>query len=741
MATFQYTIRNLFDSLQFNDAQTTKAILDQLSQNSSSDDNTFNINNICDDERFASPLHWACYHGNIDTIRLLLSYGASLKTYVKNRNVSSNNEQDIDSEYQTPLMWCVQGGSLPCLQFLIQHYMHSQHEMDESNMVRTLFKEHVQKRTGYNLLMLAIQDDHISIVQYLMYHLYSNENGNVELTTESIQDMYTKYLDNESHTILHWACYEGYEHQVKFIIQFFKYHSKERIEMLDFYQHLYNFIVAKDTFNRTAFHWIARKGYLNIMRYLLMEFLIAEKILGLTSLKEVISERDTVGNSVLDYVGYSDFLQGILNPLLELYKNNEHINDHLISKLKEQSLIERGFSNEELLTKKSIEILESQPVTISDMMKVKTLHYRFLIPIVVYPLFMIMLNIMPIYLAILIIPLVFYLHTKTKNYVIRVSGSKHHGNIRDLLFFGLFPSSILFGLMVLFYNILPIYYSSLFLILFIPSVSICAYLWYQLTVNCDPGYYKDIQKENCVSVSSIDESFFKHRGWEIEGNYSHIYSSELLIRKPIRSKFDRVTDQIVIRFDHYCVYTLNPIGEKNHVKFLAFVYSVAISSFLFVNIAACSLYILVNDSDSSMLYVVLMENPCITIATAYFIVFSLFGSILSIQQTIAVMFNNTAFEMMKPDRHFYIVNSSNYSEYISKHYNGIVHYFIDIINPRTKYLNLFDKGIVENCKEFLFTNRPYYGSIFNLTTNPFVESFLTTHHIRVPFSINQPVGQ
>lgn len=53
------------------------------------------------------------------------------------------------------------------------------------------------------------------------------------------------------------------------------------------------------------------------------------------------------------------------------------------------------------------------------------------------------------------------------------------------------------------------------------------------------------------------------------------------VRKPLRSKYSKFSNRLIARFDHYCPWVYNDIGVRNHKLFMAFVYSLTLSIFLF----------------------------------------------------------------------------------------------------------------------------------------------------------------
>ena len=55
--------------------------------------------------------------------------------------------------------------------------------------------------------------------------------------------------------------------------------------------------------------------------------------------------------------------------------------------------------------------------------------------------------------------------------------------------------------------------------------------------------------------------------------------SSCMIRKPLRCKHDAVTNRCYARFDHYCIWIFNVVGNDNHVPFMIMVFMCAIAHF------------------------------------------------------------------------------------------------------------------------------------------------------------------
>ncbi|KAG2392021.1 hypothetical protein C9374_013506 [Naegleria lovaniensis] len=924
--------RSLFYAIHSHNTSLLREILTQTCSSSS-------LHLSRDESRRALPLHWACYYGYNDMIELLLQTSSSDSEIFQQLMATTQ-----DDALQTPFMWAIQGGNLKTVQLLVHLYskyiyvnttilnttksqIRNEWRRDH-DVLKQLFINHVQQDSKYNILIMAIQDHHTCLVQYLMHHLLlrDEEQQNNEDQQSSLLDMteiifmmddttmkhlYSnpQYLDKENHTILHWACYQGHLSHVKFIIQFLKFYYVNGSKMdannvhpcrtmekdLQFYEHMFQLLTAKDSSHRTIFHWVARKGYFNIMKYILLELLETQKMIQhfqafsnqpsqmteIASVTEVLmNEKDHMNSTVMDYLHQSlvddpnneDLhsywnrlkMKETVEELLHLYQHgrvyneleqttlnhpqqsfeDEAVTNHYSS---EQSLLMHSsmsspfekstahlFHNPERLLTSHVNSLLSPVETGSSSESTKNLSIlksllssqnneystssvmrkarkRLWLTFGIFPIIFVILNVFSpiwIFLLSLIIGIGYLFMSQPNNLrslifnspiintpTSSLSGNhQHHSSHtkKDVFYIGLFLGSTLFYCLTWLFSIYPRFVNPnqtwisqfLILVLFLSFIIYATYLWYQLTFKANPGYYQPLLINNnnnntMNSHSAIDSIFFRRDGFHVLESTSNDSSNnheeenislpslsgsnfckELLIRKPLRSKYDRMSDQIICRFDHYCAYTLNSIGEKNHVMFMKFVTCVLVATFIY---CYCGWSVLLtfsshpvgtakgnveqeNDGMFSWISTFLRENIHVLIPTCYFALFLIFSFVLWTQQVFLILFNNTAFEMMRPDKHVYIIPTKQYLKYLmakveiytnNPNLIMVAKFFFKAFNPRTYQLNLFDRGILENIREFIQSdqdnNMPSrYASIFQLELNPFVSDFCQKHEISIP---------
>jgi len=97
------------------------------------------------------------------------------------------------------------------------------------------------------------------------------------------------------------------------------------------------------------------------------------------------------------------------------------------------------------------------------------------------------------------------------------------------------------------------------------------------------------------------------------------------------------------------------------------------------------------------------------------------------QQIIVIMYNITGFEWMRPDRHSYMIPTTNYAANVTLKRGLFLTELSQSFDTRLRFVSLFDRGIVENLKEFFFEDKP--KMVFDLEVNSFVSQFCQTHNI------------
>lgn len=130
----------------------------------------------------------------------------------------------------------------------------------------------------------------------------------------------------------------------------------------------------------------------------------------------------------------------------------------------------------------------------------------------------------------------------------------------DTMMIGLFYSHSIGTFILWFiycYDYLKEQYGSLYVFIFIIFGSTVILLHYWL-VKSNPGALR-------VNSSADNQEFLS----EIErGIEPPPVCSSCLVRKPIRCKHDAVTNKCYIKFDHYCIWIFNAVGNDNHFIFM-----------------------------------------------------------------------------------------------------------------------------------------------------------------------------
>ncbi|KAL9653260.1 hypothetical protein ABK040_010967 [Willaertia magna] len=760
--------KNIFDAIKTNNLPLAHFLINEY---------YCEINDEYDDDRGATPLHIACIEGYNEMVQLLIKYGAKLDGLYCNQN----------DEKQTPFMWAIMGGNLNVVQTLMKEYQQIYNLEDEYDLFRKLYSIHKEENTRHNMIVIAIQNDNLSIVQYFLPLLLKigaknkiggNNNEENLIDGEFLRELREneEHLDSEQHTLLHWACYVGHLGIIKYIIQFIKYHLKTDKQTL--YQ-FYLYLTAKDANQRTILHWIARKGYLNIMRYILNEILTLEIILGESKILNLLSEDvDLQNNTVADYIqtfnqgplsegnGSNDniYMSDMVEKFMECYNRNNYLALNYSSIINEEFLTYKNYHvNEKILSNEMNEILRHQSITVNQTLRLDlNCRKQFINTTLFIPILEIIFGLFPIYISFLAILSIFIFYAKIRQVHGHSHGNSHshkhqqqQSGGRELAerryyLLGVFlGTAIAFVITYLFhmypYLVLvdPLFTNLFITPLFFISMAIMLYTWYLLSFKSDPGFYG---KEN---GSAIDKVFLEKEGYRVfqDDKAKAYYSEQLMIHKPIRARYDRLTEQIITRFDHYCGWTLNPVGELNHRLFVILVYSAYVVGAVFQYGTINSIkniwnhdygnVVLFNNVILDGLYIVFIKLPEITYFSIFNFVLVYFVGALLVKQTKGFIFNTTYIESLLPERYIYMRPNQYLTQYAQRNYNYFIYLFLYNAYDRINFVNLFDKGNMANFIEFWFEKKPKYDKIYEIEISNYMLDFCKKNQI----PINDIVGR
>lgn len=154
----------------------------------------------------------------------------------------------------------------------------------------------------------------------------------------------------------------------------------------------------------------------------------------------------------------------------------------------------------------------------------------------------------------------------------------HHALMQTPFFAGLFSGSSFWVLVHYVFDVLPVtvgtytFRNLTFMIVF----SIVIYAFFQSMFR-DPGYIPPITNpaEQRAMIDGLIE----------RGEYdTRHFCISTYVRKPLRSRYDRFSKHVVAKFDHFCPWTYNVIGVRNHRIFVVFVVSLTIGIPLYLSL-------------------------------------------------------------------------------------------------------------------------------------------------------------
>lgn len=178
---------------------------------------------------------------------------------------------------------------------------------------------------------------------------------------------------------------------------------------------------------------------------------------------------------------------------------------------------------------------------------------------------------LPIFITLPISLMLIFATLKTLGrFILPVISYGSHAIMQTPIFAGLFSGSSFWLLAHYFLHIAGSSFASypftnfIFLVIF----SVIAYSYFACMFT-DPGYIPPIG--NVPKQRSMIEGLIE------AGEYdTRHFCISTYVRKPLRSRYDRIAKRVVAKYDHYCPWVYNVVGIRNHRLFLVFVLSLAV---------------------------------------------------------------------------------------------------------------------------------------------------------------------
>lgn len=161
-------------------------------------------------------------------------------------------------------------------------------------------------------------------------------------------------------------------------------------------------------------------------------------------------------------------------------------------------------------------------------------------------------------------------------YIIPIYVNEENSLIKSTYFSGLFLGSVFSCIVVWCFEFLPklifIHFKTNLLFFLLTLFFVFAFF---KTMFMDPGFLFS-STDNSVILKNIKDLIELGK---FDTNHFCVHS---YIRKPLRSKYSRLNNFLVAKFDHYCPWVYNEIGVRNHKVFITYVYFLSFSIVLFV---------------------------------------------------------------------------------------------------------------------------------------------------------------
>merc|ERR1711935_690189 len=218
------------------------------------------------------------------------------------------------------------------------------------------------------------------------------------------------------------------------------------------------------------------------------------------------------------------------------------------------------------------------------------------------------------------------------------------------------------------------------------------YMFYKV-VNADPGQVPvDKQTQSAAIIDLFERD-------ELD---SIAICTEFMVKRPLRSKYDRFSKKLIAKFDHYCPWVNNAIGSLNHKHFVCYLMLLVLNLFwsaiaigkYWTSPAGCN----VDWAETGALMACLRCSGWVTWVFAQDVLFLVWVAMLLITQLYFVVFKGiTTNEQMRAGRYSYLTvefGSIVHNVFDRGMWNNFVDFFeIDIFAPlRVDWRRKFDYG-------------------------------------------------
>ena len=194
---------------------------------------------------------------------------------------------------------------------------------------------------------------------------------------------------------------------------------------------------------------------------------------------------------------------------------------------------------------------------------------------------------------------------------------KDTSTFQSPLMSGVFSGTAFWCIVTFFFAILPKVISKRFFtsMVLIGCIYIFSYCFYK-SMMINPGHVP-VPADTRIILKDIKELIALGK-FDTEHFCIHTFN-----RRPLRSKYSRISKQLVARFDHYCPWVYNDVGVRNHKVFITFVYSLTVATLLYTALAKkyfdVQAELMDNESDVKDLCRFLSDDMCLGYTNSHFI--------------------------------------------------------------------------------------------------------------------------